>query len=254
MFTGWQLKASETDDLLAAAGPGGVWTTNALADPFVSWHLTLDLVFTLVLAWAFYRCLFCRQRGAGGPHEDVEVAAVVCLRLPVHGPAGDLLDLPRHGLLDRGLVCTFDISPTDAWVTALSDFKWLAVATNVLLILGCYFWGGGQGTVSWQRHKEFRWRLRKKDTRIIGPPTGAVVVVALLLVLLALPAGAPWTRCPDVVRAQIDHLQEGDPAMQSGPGCRCPLPADPPGSSSTHPSNRRLDLDNGAWLFPAWSS
>jgi hypothetical protein len=33
VFTGWQLKASETDDLLAAAGPGGVWTTNTLADP-----------------------------------------------------------------------------------------------------------------------------------------------------------------------------------------------------------------------------
>ena len=35
VFTGWQLKASETDDLLAAAGPAGVWTTNKLADPFV---------------------------------------------------------------------------------------------------------------------------------------------------------------------------------------------------------------------------
>ena len=49
VFTGWQLKASETDDLLAAAGPAGVWTTNPLADPFVSWHLSLDFLFVFVL-------------------------------------------------------------------------------------------------------------------------------------------------------------------------------------------------------------
>ena len=252
VYTGWNLKFWNTDDLMAAAGPGGVWSTNhELAGPFVGWHLTIDVAFSLILAWAFYRCL----SAVSEVREDrtrMSRSPLVVVPPLVYLFTDQLETYWTSHVMDcwgRGLGCTFDISTTDAWVIhLLSDLKWLAVATNVLLILGCYFWGGGQGTVSWQRHKEFRWRLRKNRTRIIGPPTGAVVVVALLLVLLALPGGSALDQMPDVVRAQIDHLQDGRPSHAVWSGLSLVLFLLTLLVVVYPPLEPRLDLDNGAWL------
>ena len=214
VFTGWQLKASETDDLLAAAGPGGVWTTNALADPFVSWHLTLDLVFTLVLAAAFFRALVAvgeppRERRFRVPESWLVVLlplAYLCFDLAETGYTFGAFDCAGLG----GAECTFAITPDQAQtIHRLSDLKWLALVANVVVIAGLYFWNGAEGRLSWQRRRELAAGRRGRPLAVAGPPVGVFVVVGLFVVLIALPGGSALDQMPDVIRAQVDQAQAG---------------------------------------------
>ena len=215
VFTGWQLKASETDDLMAAAGPGGVWTTNALADPFVSWHLSLDLVFVFVLAAALFRALVA----VGEPPRPRRRLRVPESWLVVLLPLTyACLDLAETGYTFgafgcRGLggsECVFAITPDQAQtIHRLSDLKWLGLVANLVVIAGLYFWNGAEGRVSWQRRRELRVGLRGQELGVAGPPVGAFVVVGLFVVLIALPGGSALDQMPDVIRAQIDQAQAG---------------------------------------------
>lgn len=215
VFTGWQLKASETDDLMAAAGPAGVWTTNPLADPFVSWHLSIDFLLALVLSATLYRCLLA----VGEPprHGPVRVPGswlVVLLPL-IYGPA-DLAEtgytFEAFGCLGLGgQDCAFAITADQAQtIHRLSDVKWLVLLVNVVVIAGLYFWNGAEGRVSWQQRRSLRAGLRGHDLRVAGPPLGTFVVVGLFVVLIALPGGSALDQMPDVIRAQIDQGQAGD--------------------------------------------
>ena len=218
VFTGWQLRASETDDLVAAAGPGGVWTTNALADPFVSWHLSLDLVFVFVLAAALFRALVAVGEPARPMRRFRVPESWLVVLLPLTYAC---LDLAETGYTFGAFGCTglggsecaFAITPDQAQtIHRLSDLKWLALVANLVVIAGLYFWNGAEGRVSWQRRRELRVGLRGQDLGVAGPPAGAFVVVGLFVVLIALPGGSALDQMPDVIRAQIDQAQAGDRA------------------------------------------
>ena len=233
VFTGWQLKASETDDLLAAAGPAGVWTTNPLADPFVGWHLSLDFLFIFVLGAILFRCLVAvgepRRRG------PVRVpSSWLVVLLPLLYTVADLAETGYtfHAFGCAGLggtECAFLITPEQAQtIHRLSDVKWLLLLLNVVVIAGLYFWNGAEGRVSWQRRRSLRAGLRGRDLRVAGPPVGAFVVVGLFVVLIALPGGSALDQMPDVIRAQVDQGQAGDLRHVAASGVRArPLPRQP---------------------------
>ena len=210
VFTGFQVKFWDTDALMAAAGPGGVWDTNDLAKPFVSWHLTLDLVFPLLLGWALLRCLVAVAEEQPRDRRTVPESKSVVL-LPL---AYVVFDLAETGYTFdamqcrlRGLGCEFEITTRQALVIhLLSDLKWVALVVTLLAIAGFYLWSP-RGAISWQRRREFHRRLHKRKRLVAGPPAGTVVVVCLLFIVLALPGGSALDQIPDVIRAQIDQVQ-----------------------------------------------
>ncbi len=215
VFTGWQLKASETDDLLAAAGPAGVWTTNPLADPFVGWHLSLDFLFVFVLAAALFRCLVAVGEPPRRGRVRVPSSWLVVL-LPLLYTVADLAEtgytFQAFGCAGLGgTECVFLITPEQAQaIHRLSNVKWLLLLLNLVVIAGLYFWNGAEGRASWQRRRRLRAGLRGRDLRVAGPPVGAYVVVGLFVVLIALPGGSALDQMPDVIRAQVDQGQAGD--------------------------------------------
>ncbi len=215
VFTGWHLKASETDDLLAAAGPGGVWTTNPLADPFVSWHLSLDFVFVFILTAVLFRALVAvgepprtgRMRVPGSWLVVLLPLVYACLDLAETGYTFGVFGCAGVG----GSECAFAITPEQAQtIHRLSDLKWLALLANLAVIAGLYFWNGAEGRYSWQRRRELRARMRGQTLGVAGPPIGSFVVVGLFVVLIALPGGSALDQMPDVIRSQIDQSQAGD--------------------------------------------
>ena len=216
VFTGWKIKVTDTDDLLAAAGPEGVWTTNAPAGPFVSWHITIDILFMAVLALALGRILFVvgRRKSVQAGEDALGPRRPILVGLPLAYFFADLAEtlytrwaLNCHWL---GHGCDFQLEESHAWpIHLLSNVKWLALIVTVIVIIGLYFNGRGKGRVSWQRRRELR-KYAADRQRVDGPPVGAVVVVLLLAILIAVPGGGALDQMPDVLRAQIDDAQAGD--------------------------------------------
>jgi hypothetical protein len=207
VFTGLSFR---TDRLMQAAGPDGVWqkSEDRALGLFVSAHLTVDLVFAVVLGLALYWVLRSTVHASG----DLRVPMFFASAYMVCDVGETVITkvLFECPLLGWGH-CEFGITGGQASVIhVLSGLKWLTFAGAIVVIMVCYLLPGVEGRMSLQRS------LSRREARTSpGLPVGLVVLVVLFLALLALPAGGPLDQFPDVIRAQIDAFDVGG-RLESG--------------------------------------
>ncbi len=208
VFTGLKLAFWDVADLRAAVGydgVAGVWEQGGpTGGLLVRVHLGIDLLFAVVVSLLLAR-LLTKVAGRGTDSR-------LLVGLPLLYLAADLVETAFTYV---AIGCGFpDLLDCDLGVNRylagavhlLADAKWLLFAANVIAIIALFVRPSVEGQAS-MSHVLSGMRARTAGRpAVVGPPGGVLALVALFVVLVAVPAGGPLDQFPDVLRAQFDHL------------------------------------------------